>query len=469
VTDILSKTMSEIARALDERRLTARELVEAAIARHEKWDGRLKAYSLWAPDAARATAAAADKAFTAGARVGALQGLPISVKDLFAVTGWPTFAGSPRRLPPAFEEEGPVIATVRRQLGVMMGKTHMVEFAFGGTGVNHHYGAPRNPWDAKVVRSPGGSSSGAGVTLCEGSALLAFGSDTAGSVRIPASATGNVGLKVTAGRWSCDGVVPLSRVFDTPGILVRSVADAVYGFGALDPAWGDARSFERQIEGCAIGGVRIGLGDPSMWEDCAPGIAEVAKEALDALARAGAQVKAKTVPEVKEVVAVFNEGGVSGPELRAFLDLDLPDWIPLIDKINAGIVKAVAGLPASVYLQRQYRLAKLARSAAATLADVDVIACPTLIITPPALEEISDGDSHWAANRKLVRNTVPGNYLTLCSITMPVGRDRAGMPVGLQFTARGGQEERLLAVAWAAEQVLGLPQERLGTPPLLAS
>jgi len=462
----LSKTISELAADLDARRLSASDLVEAAIARHQKWDGTLKAYSLWAPEEARRTAHGADAAFAAGARSGPLQGIPVSVKDLFGVTGWPTFAGSPRRLPAAWEQDGPLVASVRRQLGVMMGKTHMVEFAFGGTGVNNHYGCPRNPWDEKAPRSPGGSSSGAGVSLCEGSALLAFGSDTAGSVRIPASATGNVGLKVTAGRWSTDGVVPLSRVFDTPGILIRSVADAVYCFAALDPAQGDARAFERAAAACDIGSVRIGLGDPTMWEDCAPGIAEAAKEALDALARAGARVRPKTMAEIKDAVAVFNEGGVSGPELRAFLDLELPGWIPLIDKINNKIVQAVATLPTSVYLQRQYRLAALARSATTRFDDVDVIACPTLVISPPTLDEISDSESHWAANRKLVRNTVPGNYLGLCSITMPVGRDRAGMPVGLQFTARGGNEERLLAVAWAAERVLGRPAERIGAPPL---
>jgi aspartyl-tRNA(Asn)/glutamyl-tRNA(Gln) amidotransferase subunit A len=112
----------------------------------------------------------------------------------------------------------------------------MVEFAFGGTGHNSHWGAPYNPWDVAAHRAPGGSSSGAGVSLLEGSALLAFGSDTAGSVRIPACMTGTVGLKVTLGRWPADGVVPLSPTFDTPGLLARSVCDVAYGFAALDPA-----------------------------------------------------------------------------------------------------------------------------------------------------------------------------------------------------------------------------------------
>ena len=130
----------------------------------------------------------------AGVSVGPLQGVPVSIKDLFAAAGYPCFAGSSRRLPAdPWERDGPLVATLRRQLGVIMGKTHMVEFAFGGTGQNSHHGAPYNPWDAAAHRSVGGSSSGAGVSLLEGSALLAFGSDTAGSVRIPACMTGNAG------------------------------------------------------------------------------------------------------------------------------------------------------------------------------------------------------------------------------------------------------------------------------------
>jgi aspartyl-tRNA(Asn)/glutamyl-tRNA(Gln) amidotransferase subunit A len=468
VTDALARPISDLARALDERQVSALELAEAAIANHAGRDAQLKAYMQWAPELARQLARAADAAFASNVRVGDLQGIPVAVKDNYAMTGFPTYAGSKHRLPPIWEQDGPMIAEVRRQLGVFMGKTHMVEFAFGGTGMNAHWGCPRNPWDAREPRSPGGSSSGAGVSLHEGSALLAFGSDTAGSVRIPASATGTVGLKVTAGRWPADGIVPLSRVYDTPGILVRSAADAVYCFGALDPKWGDARTFESDARTCELGGVRIGLGDPLMWEGCAPGIAEVVKEALDVLTRAGAHLKTKQLPEAKDANAIFLEGGVSGPELRAFLDLDLPEWIDSIDPINAPVIAKTAALSASVYLSRQYRLAKLAAAAQGRFDDIDVLACPTICVTPPTLREIEDSDSHWRINRLLVRNTVPGNYLGLCAITLPVGRDRLGMPVGLQLTARGGQEERLLAIAWAAERQLGLPADRLGRPPLLA-
>ncbi len=186
MADAFSLPMAEIAMLLGEGKLKARALAEEAIANHERFGPKLMAYSQWAPEQARKCADAADAAFAVGSRAGSLQGIPTSIKDLFAVAGFPTYAGSPRRLPPKFESDGPLVASLRAQLATVMGKTHMVEFAFGGTGQNAHYGSPWNPWDATAHRSPGGSSSGAGVSLCEGSALFAFGTDTAASVRLPA-------------------------------------------------------------------------------------------------------------------------------------------------------------------------------------------------------------------------------------------------------------------------------------------
>src|SRR5271170_6955924 len=288
MADLISRPLAEIAGALCEKRATAQELTEQAIARHDRFGERLHAYLVWTPDRARAVARAADAAFNSGAIAGPLQGMPISIKDLFATEGFPCFAGSSRRLPAdPWERDGPLVATLRRQLGVITGKTHMVEFAFGGTGLNSHHGAPYNPWDVSTHRSPGGSSSGAGVSLLEGSAFLALGSDTAGSVRIPACMTGTVGLKVTIGRWPTEGVVPLSHTFDTPGLLARSVSDAAYGFASLDPRLGDPLGFIAKSGGLSLDGVRIAVDHPFFWENCDPGIAEAAKEAVDALAREG--------------------------------------------------------------------------------------------------------------------------------------------------------------------------------------
>jgi aspartyl-tRNA(Asn)/glutamyl-tRNA(Gln) amidotransferase subunit A len=465
MADALSLSIAEIAGLLGEGKLKARALAEAAIANHERFGGKLMAYSQWAPEHARRCADAADAAFAAGSRAGPLQGVPTSIKDLFAVSGFATYAGSPKRLPPKFEIDGPVVAALRRQLATVMGKTHMVEFAFGGTGQNAHYGSPYNPWDEAAHRSPGGSSSGAGVSLCEGSALLAFGSDTAASVRLPAAMTGNAGLKITKDRWSTEGIVPLSFTFDTPGILTRSMADAAFAFAALDPYLGDSFAFLRRVpEG--VGGIRIGIADSWFWQDCENGIADVVRAAIDKLARAGAVLKEKPLPEAREAYAVFSEGGVSAIELRAFLDRELPDWLATIDPVNAPALKNAENLPAREYLTRRLRLQTAAQSAATRFDDVDVIVTPTVMFTPHVLTEETGAEQFWARNRKIVHNLVPVNYLTLCAATLPVGLDRLGMPVGLQLIARGGDDERLVAIACAAERVLGSPRDILGVPPM---
>jgi aspartyl-tRNA(Asn)/glutamyl-tRNA(Gln) amidotransferase subunit A len=463
----LLRPIAALASDLASRKLTARALIEEAIGNHERCGEVLHAYLLWTPSRARKAADAADAAFAAGLVAGPLQGVPVSIKDLFAAKGLPTFAGSDRRLPPHWEKDGPVIAAIRRQLGVFTGKTHMVEFAFGGTGQNAHWGAPRNPWDKTVHRSSGGSSSGAGVSLMEGSALIALGSDTAGSVRIPAAMTGTVGLKITLGRWSAEGVVPLSPSFDTPGFLARTVADTAYAFAALDARLGDAHGFLARFERGEIAGVRIGMGDPHLWGACDPGIAEGAQQAVAQLEAKGAIVREVSLPEMKDAYDVFLEGGFSAVELRDFLDRELPHWLADLDPVIAPAVRNAETLSARDYLARLGRMRRLAPAARARFDAVDVIVSPTLCVTPPLMDEVRDADGHWRVNRRIVRNTVGVNYLGLCAITLPVALDRAGMPAGLQLIAAPWNEERLLAVALAAERVLGTARERLGVPPLV--
>ena len=465
MADAFSLPIVEIAALLGEGKLKARALAEEAIDNHERIGAKLMAYSQWAPEHARKCADAADAALAVGSRAGSLQGIPTSIKDLFAVAGFPSYAGSPKRLPSKFEIDGPVIANLRRQLATVMGKTHMVEFAFGGTGQNVHYGSPRNPWDPTAHRSPGGSSSGAGVSLCEGSALLALGTDTAASVRLPAAMTGNAGLKLTKGRWSTEGIVPLSFTLDTPGILARSMVDAAFSFAALDPALGDGFAFLRGMP-TGVDGIRIGIADPWFWDSCENGIGEVVRRAIDSLARAGAVVKEAPLPEARDVFALYLEGGLSGIELRAFLDRELPDWLATIDPVNAPALKNAETLPAREYLSRRMRLLEAAKSAAARFDDVDVIATPTVMFTPHVLTDEASPEGFWAHNRNIVHNLMPVNYLALCAATLPVGLDRVGMPVGLQFIAKGGDDERLVAIACAAERVLGTPREILGAPPM---
>jgi aspartyl-tRNA(Asn)/glutamyl-tRNA(Gln) amidotransferase subunit A len=340
-----------------------------------------------------------------------------------------------------------------------------VEFAFGGTGQNAHYGSPYNPWDATAHRSPGGSSSGAGVSLCEGSALLAFGTDTAASVRLPAAMTGNAGLKFTKDRWSSEGIVPLSFTFDTPGILARSMADAAFSFAALDPYLGDGFAFMRNVP-TDVEGIRIGIADSWFWDGCENSIDEIVRSAINTLVRAGVVVKEKPLPEAREAFAVFSEGGVSAIELRAFLDRELPDWLTTIDPVNAPALKNAENLTAREYLTRRLRALEAAKTAAARFDDVDVIAAPTVMFTPHVLTEESGPEKFWVRNCKIVHNLVPANYLKLCAATLPVGLDRIGMPIGLQLIAKGGNDERLVAIACAVERILGTPREILRVPPM---
>ena len=466
MSTMLSRPLKLLAAALRAGEISCRELVDAAIARHEAVGATLNAYKAWLPERARLQAYAADASLASGASLGPLQGLPVSVKDLYGIAGWPTFAGTPKQLPPKWEQEGPVIAALRRQLGLVMGKTHTVELAFGGLGVNPHWGTPRNPWDARVHRVPGGSSSGAGVSLCEGSALVALGTDTAGSVRIPAGMTGTVGLKTSYGRWSTAGIVPLSHTLDSAGVLAKTVADTAYAFAALDPAWGDASALEARIAGLEPGDLRIGVAGAPLWDDCSPGVGEQARAAIDALAQRGARLKDTAVPEAGDAIELLHQGSVASAECDAFLEAELPEWRAHLDPIITVRIADGGAVPARELLSRYRRLKQMSNAAAARFDGVDVIAAPTVPVSPPSVTEVADINAYRRVNFMALRNTCLANYLGLCAITIPVGLDTAGLPVGLQLYARHGEDERLLAVALTAERVLGVARERLGTPPL---
>ena len=467
MSDPTDLSIAEIGRRLRDRSLKARALAEAAIDNHERHGQPLAAYKLWQPDAARDAADAADALFGAGTDLGPLQGVPISVKDLFAVNGLPIYSGTPKRLPEAFEREGPVVGALRGQQAVITGKTHTVEFAYGGVGVNNHWGSPRNPWDAADHRVCGGSSSGAGVSLCEGSALVALGSDTAGSVRVPAAVTGTVGLKVTHGRWSLAGITPLSPALDTPGVLARTVADAAIAFGEIDrKAKTDA--LLAAIETTSLEGIRIGICDDLFWQDCSPGIVEGVRAALEELGEAGARIVPLELPEAEEVFGLFCRGGIVSAEFKAFLEDELPEWQETLDPVVSARMENAADISAVEFVRRCRLMARCSATAASRLRAVDCVITPSVSITAPKLEEVSDIEGYKPRNMMMLRNTSIGNLLSLCALTMPVALDQAGMPVGLQILMPGGAEERLLAVAGAAERALGTARERLGTPPMCA-
>ena len=464
--NIESSSIESLAAALRDGAISAVDLADWSIDNRERRGETLHAYKTWQPERFRSEAAAADAVFAAGIDLGPLQGIPVAVKDLYGVTGYPTFAGCSRELPEKWQTEGPVVRALRQQLATVSGKTHTVQFAFGALGTNAHWGTPRNPWDGENHRVPGGSSAGAGVSLWEGSALLALGSDTAGSVRMPASFTGTVGLKTSKGLWSTAGIVPLSTTLDTAGPLTRTVADAVLAFAVIDPLITEsADAFRRRLGSASPADFHIGVCD-WYFAECDPGVAEGVKSALDELAAAGARISSVTCPEVAESVDMFKRGGLAAPEFAAFINNEMAAFRDDLDPNVAARFEVMEAVEAVEYMARCERRLELAGRMRERMAGFDAIVGPTIAITAPIVDDVADPKSYHRANMGAARNTSTINMLDLCAITMPVALDAAGMPVGLHIICPLGEDEKALAIALAFEKVLGTARQRLGVPPL---
>jgi len=469
VNDPLALSLPDLAEALRDRRISAAEIVGAALDRHERFGARLCAYKLFDGDRALAAARRVDEALAAGRDPGPLAGVPVSVKDLYGVDGLPTYAGTPRQLPAKWSKDAWLVARVRAAGGCIVGKTHTVELAFGGVGINPHWDTPWNPWDADTHRIPGGSSAGAGVSLCEGSALLALGSDTGGSIRIPAALTGNVGHRTSLKRWPTDGVVPLSSTLDTVGALTRTVEDSAWFFGSVDPAWGDPRALLERLRETEVRGLRIGLPTGDLWDECQADIKDDLDTALAELEAHGAElieVDGTLLDDGFELA--IGQRPIAAPELRAFLERELPEWVEVLHPI---IRERLANAPTPddpVYLEAITRHRRLVADAPGLFADVDVLALPSNLVTPPPVAELTDLGLYAQINRAILRPHYPVSVLGLTGISLPAGLDETGMPVGLQLVGRGGADEKLLGYALAAERVLGTGRKELGTPPALA-
>jgi len=462
---VIDRPIRAIAAALRDGLASPEILIEEAIARHARFDDALGGYKYWDGERAIAEARGAGLLLEAGHDAGPLMGLPVSIKDIYGVSGMPTFAGTPAELPPEWRTEGPVVAALRRSLAVVMGKTHTVEFALGAVGLTANWDSPRNPWDAANHRVCGGSSAGAGISLAEGSAVVALGTDTGGSVRVPASATGQVGLKTTAGRWSTDGIVPLSATFDTPGPLTRTVEDAAVAFAAIDPATTDVDALFRRLESMEVGDLRLGVSDEHFWDDCAPGVAEGVWAALDGLVAKGAQVVRMAFPEAAEAGRRVHHLQLNGIEGLSFIAENYPDRMETMDPNVRARFDIARGVSAVDYFTAMRTLRALGDAADDRLRRVDVLVSPTVPIPPPTVGEVATGDAYARAQAAMTRNVGPANQLRLCALTMPVALDGVGMPVGLQLVCRAGHEDRLLAAGLACEKVLGTGRERIGVPP----
>ncbi len=437
-------------------------VVEACLSRIARADGKLHAFTAVYAEEALQAAEAARQAIAAGHRVGPLHGIPIALKDLLEMEGRVTTAGSQTWA----GRRSPLTATAVERLRaagmIVLGKTHLVEFAFGGWGTNATQGTPWNPWDLDVHRVPGGSSSGSAVAVAAGLAPCAIGSDTGGSVRIPAAFCGLVGLKVTWGRISNHGVVPLCSVLDTLGPMTRSVEDAALLFRALngpdpcDPGTAGV-PFVDPMPGLKRGaaGLRVGRVSDAVLAEAEVSAEVVAhyEAALEALTGLG--VRLDTVDPGASFLALQRQSGVlmasEGYQLygEAAGDPEAP-FDPAVRK------RLLSGreIPAADYIAVCKHRAQARAEADALLADYDALALPTtLFAAPPVAEADEDAVPHSRLTRAV-------NYLGLCALALPMGFTGAGLPTSLQLVSRGFAESRLLRLGWAVEQALPLPAKR---------
>jgi aspartyl-tRNA(Asn)/glutamyl-tRNA(Gln) amidotransferase subunit A len=475
--DSVTQSLAETVDALRRRDITARQLVQEAVECHKARDGALGAYKHFDAEGALTQADSADAALDAAAiktktplaaPAPPLCGIPISVKDLYSVEGMPSFAGSARQLPPdPWSQDAWMIERLRRAGAVIVGKTHTVEFAYGGVGFNPHWGTPRNPWDARVPRIPGGSSCGAGVSLWEESAMVALGSDTGGSIRIPAAFTGVVGHKTTKGRWPTDGMVQLSTTFDTVGALTRSVEDSVHFFGSVDPRWSDPSLLMEALETSVLDGIRIALPECTIWEACQPDIRDVLESTLEEIESGGARLQRVVATMLDDAVDLYMSSGIGRAEINAFLHETLPEWPPILHPTVGQRLDGALPLKSEEYRAAIAKHRRMAAFADTLFSDADVLVLPANLITPPPVAEIeNDLDRYAEVNYATLRPACAINLLELCAISIPVGLDATGMPVGLQVVGRGGDDELLLGVALAIERAIGNGHDRLGQPPV---
>ncbi len=449
----------ELGSMLRRRDISPVELTEFFLERIEQFDPALNAYIAVAHERARAQAQASEALMARGHVLGPLHGIPMAFKDLIDVEGMVTTAGSILRRSQRAEADAHVASRLFREGAVLLGKTHMVEFAFGGAGINHHYGTPWNPWDAAVARLPGGSSSGSGVAVAAGLAPAALGSDTGGSVRIPSSFCGLVGLKPTFGSISNSGVLPLDPTLDSIGPLCHTVEDCAVLFQALcgpDPA--DSNTAGQPpfagldaLDG-DVKGLRLCFPREFFWADV--------DEEVEAAVRATAQVFADLNVHVDEIsLEVLDDlshwrsgANVTAVESYLYHRRDLEEHLDQFDDIVSARILDGRDIAAVDYLAQLRARDALRAKALEALEAVDFLITPTTPFAAPPVQDVDLDDVYFRINGLCLRNTSAVNALGLCAISLPCGLTRDGLPIGLQLIGKPGDEARLLRLARTYEQ-----------------
>ncbi len=409
-------------------------------------------YTALFAEGARAAAAAADAAQAAGQVLGVLAGLPVSVKDLYDIAGRTTMAGSLLRAgQPAAAHDAPAVARLRAAGAAITGLTNMSEFAFSGVGINPHHGTPRNPADTAVARVPGGSSSGAAVSVALGLAVAGLGSDTGGSIRVPAALCGLVGFKNTQARTPTAGAFPLSYTLDTVCSMSRCVDDCLIVDGVLTGA-------PLVVTPRGVRGLRLALPQTLMLDALEPAVAAAFERALSKLSAAGADIVTLPLTELNEIAQINAPGGFSAVEAYAIHQQAMQTQRDRFDPRVALRIALGAGVSAADYITMVQRRRDWMARVNQRLAGFDALISPTTPITAPATADLlasgpASDTAFFKANGLLLRNTFPINFLDGCAFSLPC-HAAGSLPVGLMLSAPAGHDAALAGVALAVEALL---------------
>ena len=444
-------TIEALAAALAAGRTTSVELTTAALARASDPAGEgSRVFTRIDTDRALAHAQASDALRAAGLARSPIDGLPVSVKDLFDIAGQTTCAGSVvlRDAAPA-TRNATVVDRLQAAGAVIVGRTNMTEFAYSGLGINPHYGTPRNPWDRATGRIPGGSSSGAAVSVTDGMAVAAVGTDTGGSVRIPSALCGLAGFKPTARRVPLDGALPLSTALDSIGPLAASVRccailDAVLaGEPVSVPAAGE------------LVDARLAIPTDVVLNDLDDAVAAAFESACRTLAAAGARIRRIAMPEFSEMPALHARGTFTAAEAwawhRAHIEARASAYDPrVVSRIMLGAKMTAADFIDLLAARKRWIAAVEAR-----IRGFDALLMPTVPQLAPRIDTlVQDEAAYYRANGLMLRNPTLINFLDGCALSLPCQAPGAA-PVGLMLAGAGGSDHRILALGQAVEAALG--------------
>ena len=448
---MITPTLASLATQLSRQQTTSRQLVTDCLTRIAANAGEgarvfLKVYG----EQALATADFYDRMRQQGARLNPFAGIPVSVKDLFDVAGDTTLAGSTLlKGAPVAERDARAVSRLRAAGFVVIGRSNMTEFAFSGLGLNPNYGTPLNPWDRATGRIPGGSSSGAAVSVTDGMAYGALGTDTGGSCRIPAAMCGIVGFKPTAGRIPLAGAFPLSPSLDSIGPLARSVdccatLDAVLSGEGFEP-----------IPDLTASDLNLGVLTHYVTEGLEKTVADNYERALRALTKAGVKLTDIKLPELAELPDINRKGGISAAESYAVHRPRLANDAARYDpRVLARIVRG-REQDAADYIELLSIRADFIARIARRIRKFDAVLMPTIPIVAPVLSDLTSDDAYVKANGLALRNPSIVNFIDGCAITLPC-HDPGTAPVGLSLFGLANTDADLLSVARVVEPIVAI-------------